>query len=634
EYGIGVLPLGGYVKMLGQDDNPSRQREETERAKLKPASVAAEAGSTPVSPEASANPADPAAEAVFDPRSYLAKSVPQRMAIISAGVIMNVIFAFVAASIAFGMGVDRIACVVGGVVPGSPAWKSGIEADDHITQMGSEKNPIFRDIQMGVPLADDIQKGVDFVIERPGRDEPLSINVVPEKTGIIHQIGMRNAHTRQLAQPTIYPPYAPLALRKIDLQPGDTIVAVDGEAVADGAALDHALKRRSGAVTVTIERTEKPKDAAPDAKPTTKRLDVELPAVPEMSTGIVMRMGAIMAIQKGSPADAADLRAGDVIEKIDGGPPGDPLTLPARLSAQGGEEVTFTLRRGDQSFERTVTLRRDAADDTFPALDSPVAIAVLGAAVAVENEVASVEAGRAKGLKPGDKIINATLIPPDDATQAEKFGLKKEEFQPKREVKFEDKKHAEKRNWPAFVDLVQGALPGSRVELTLKDERTVTLDLRPDADRPNPDRSLVFEPVTVFQKADSFGQAVRLGERETEYSLSIVFRFLRKIVSGQVPITGMGGPVTIAQQAGMEASAGMSKLLLFLAMLSANLAVLNFLPIPLLDGGHMVFLAAEGVRGKPVNEQVVAWFQFAGLFFLGGLMLFVLLLDVGLIPRG
>ncbi|HQU43854.1 MAG TPA: site-2 protease family protein, partial [Pirellulales bacterium] len=120
----------------------------------------------------------------------------------------------------------------------------------------------------------------------------------------------------------------------------------------------------------------------------------------------------------------------------------------------------------------------------------------------------------------------------------------------------------------------------------------------------------------------------------TKYSLSLVFRFLRKIMTGQVSVKGMGGPVEIAKQAGATASEGMSPFLLFLGMLSANLAVLNFLPIPMLDGGHMVFLAAEGVRGKPVSEQVVAYFQFAGLFFLASLMLFVLLLDVGLIPRG
>jgi regulator of sigma E protease len=68
-------------------------------------------------------------------------------------------------------------------------------------------------------------------------------------------------------------------------------------------------------------------------------------------------------------------------------------------------------------------------------------------------------------------------------------------------------------------------------------------------------------------------------------------------------------------------------------MLSANLAVLNFLPIPLLDGGHMVFLIYEGIRRKPASERVVIAFTYAGLIFLLTLMLFVLGLDLGLISR-
>ena len=113
EYGIGILPLGGYVKMLGQEDNPAKAAEEMERAKL--ARTAAEGD---VLPEGEA-----AAEtSIFDPRSYLAKSVPKRMAIISAGVIMNVIFAFVVAVIAYERGVNEIPCVVGRVLPGDPAW--------------------------------------------------------------------------------------------------------------------------------------------------------------------------------------------------------------------------------------------------------------------------------------------------------------------------------------------------------------------------------------------------------------------------------------------------------------------------------------------------------------------------------
>src|SRR5277367_4479324 len=82
EYGIGILPLGGYVKMLGQDDNPAGEAAENERSKLN---------------------ADGSPVAALDPRSYKAQSVPERMAIISAGVIMNLIFACVFAAIAYGL---------------------------------------------------------------------------------------------------------------------------------------------------------------------------------------------------------------------------------------------------------------------------------------------------------------------------------------------------------------------------------------------------------------------------------------------------------------------------------------------------------------------------------------------------
>jgi len=70
-----------------------------------------------------------------------------------------------------------------------------------------------------------------------------------------------------------------------------------------------------------------------------------------------------------------------------------------------------------------------------------------------------------------------------------------------------------------------------------------------------------------------------------------------------------------------------------LGLASANLAVLNFLPIPLLDGGHMVFLILEGILRRPVNERVVVAFHYLGLVFIVSLMLFVLGLDFHIIPR-
>ena len=78
----------------------------------------------------------------------------------------------------------------------------------------------------------------------------------------------------------------------------------------------------------------------------------------------------------------------------------------------------------------------------------------------------------------------------------------------------------------------------------------------------------------------------------------------------------IGGPVAIASAGTHEAGTSLPRLLVFLTMLSANLAVLNFLPIPVLDGGHMLFLMYEGLVGKPVNERVAFGLTLVGLCFI------------------
>jgi regulator of sigma E protease len=142
-----------------------------------------------------------------------------------------------------------------------------------------------------------------------------------------------------------------------------------------------------------------------------------------------------------------------------------------------------------------------------------------------------------------------------------------------------------------------------------------------------PERGLAYSSLTMERKASSFGEAVRLGKDETIDSLLLVVRFLRKIGT-QVSPMSMGGPGTIFAVAGQSAEAGLSHFLLFLCMLSANLAVINFLPIPVLDGGHMMFLAYEGITGKPLNEKWFMRLTYAGFLFILLLMVFVIGLDV------
>src|SRR6185503_17387685 len=142
-YGIGILPLGGYVKMLGQDDDPAHIKEQMEKSQVDSRSANAKAIK------------GPDGETYYvDRRSYLAKSVPQRMAIISAGVIMNVIFAFIFAVIAYGIGVPYQPAIVSEVVPGSAAFRAGVRPGDEIVKIGNQTDPTFLQLRSGVTLGD------------------------------------------------------------------------------------------------------------------------------------------------------------------------------------------------------------------------------------------------------------------------------------------------------------------------------------------------------------------------------------------------------------------------------------------------------------------------------------------------
>jgi regulator of sigma E protease len=107
-----------------------------------------------------------------------------------------------------------------------------------------------------------------------------------------------------------------------------------------------------------------------------------------------------------------------------------------------------------------------------------------------------------------------------------------------------------------------------------------------------------------------------------------VFQNVRGMIFGRISVWNLGGPLTIAQATYFFAGMDFGEFVFFLGLISINLAVVNFLPIPVLDGGHMVFLIYEKIRGQPASENVRIWATYAGLIIIGCLMLFVLYLDV------
>jgi regulator of sigma E protease len=671
EYGIGILPLGGYVKMLGQDDDPAHIAEQMKKSQIDARS-----------PDA-VEVTGPRGEKYFvDRRSYLAKSVPQRMAIISAGVIMNVIFAFIFATVAYGMGVPYQPSIVSNTIPGLSAWREGIESGDEIIEFGNRKNPSFSQLLGKVTLGDQ-EKGIRCVVRRAADGETVELHLRPEqrrgrglaKIGVISPatVNLIPSRPTRPGSPAANAKFLEMRGKAVDLDAaagavkflgGGTVTRVGDVPIKDYRALQVELARQPDKpLRVTIERkmaklNPPKKEDETENKEKDKSTDdtTDLPAVTIQSVfevptqrvrrfGMVMDIGPMIAIQAGSPAAEAGLAEGDIIETVDGKPISDgsangwdPVTLPEyfRVAAVEGRTVEMTVRKSDADGKptteepRSVQVKPRVPTSYYADLpeNSAQGINSAGIAYQIENTVHAVvvdSPAAAAGVASGDKIVSAEVVVPKKD---------EEDWGPVETIDFGDKYH----NVPMLVSYLQFMPQGTAVEFAFQ---------RGDGKEPikkkiEPqfvdglfvaDRGFLFEPVTRIRKSATFAEQIRDGWEETTEALLMVYRFLQKTWEGKVPLTAFGGPITIAQVAGSAATQGVSSLLIFLTVLSANLAVLNFLPIPLLDGGHMVFLLYEGIRGRPANERVVVIMHMIGLALLVTLMLFVLGLDFGLIKR-
>jgi regulator of sigma E protease len=103
---------------------------------------------------------------------------------------------------------------------------------------------------------------------------------------------------------------------------------------------------------------------------------------------------------------------------------------------------------------------------------------------------------------------------------------------------------------------------------------------------------------------------------------------LSRILTGDVAGKNLGGIITIGRATYNFAELGLAKLFFFLAILSINLGFLNILPIPILDGGHLLFLLIEKIKGSPVNEKVMGYSQIVGLAFILALLIYVTYNDI------
>jgi regulator of sigma E protease len=137
----------------------------------------------------------------------------------------------------------------------------------------------------------------------------------------------------------------------------------------------------------------------------------------------------------------------------------------------------------------------------------------------------------------------------------------------------------------------------------------------------------------VEKKENPAGAFVESISRTWELSV-LTLESIIKLFQRVIPLDTLGGPVMIVQLAGQQAEQGLLNFFFFMAIININLGVLNLLPIPILDGGHLMFLGIEAVRRKPISQNVVAISQKVGLVILLSLMAFVIYNDVARLITG
>jgi len=200
-------------------------------------------------------------------------------------------------------------------------------------------------------------------------------------------------------------------------------------------------------------------------------------------------------------------------------------------------------------------------------------------------------------------------------------------------------------NWEAMQELVASSQGRTMTFTVLRGETTLQMEITPDEIQ-EPDLLGVKQTVyrigirragIVIPDEDQVTvrpgllDSVSQGMGQTWNVIRATGHFFVKMFERKVSSEAIGGPIRIAQMANQQAQEGLLALFYFIAIISVNLAIINLLPIPVLDGGHLLFYAIESIKGKPVSIRTREAAQQVGLFLLLMLMVFVFYNDIAII---
>lgn len=504
----------------------------------------------------------PEEEKSGSPWEFSSKSIGQRASVLVAGVGLNAVLAFIAFIVAFQIGVPFITPEVGQVMPGWPAWEAGVQRGDKIVEVNGSSDPDFEDLFTIVALSNP-SDGVNLKVERDNKT--FDVNVVPKYDAEhgIQRIGIMPATSLEIDKIFAFENnYSPA--RDAGIEVKDVLVAVNGKRIStEDEFREVEAVSPAKEIAITVLRDNK---------------EVELKVTPFKSTRLMLGLSGAMAILDGvknnSLANKAGFIKGDEIIEVNSQPVMGFTDIRKQVIDSEEKTCIFTVKRNDKITLIHVSLDDEKAKEEFIGGLTPFY------GLKVDSLVEGFPAEKI-GLKPGDRIVSLD----------------------EKEIK----------DWNALLRMVMASQGKPMVIEWVRGSERFVSTIEPQKDEKNAVGSIgvKFREKTVIKQYGLFGSCL-VGTKKAIINVQRLYLTVKGFFSQRLSTKNVGGFILIAQASYESAKVGFGKLVYFLGILSLQLALLNILPVPVLDGGHLLFLAIERIKGSPVSQRTLSIAQYIG----------------------
>ncbi len=527
---------------------------------------------------------DPTRRDNLKPYELYAKGYLARLFFFSGGVIMNMLFALIAFPLVFNAGVEFTSPVLGEVLPGEAAWEAGLQQGDRIKKVNGKDIYSFENMGIEVALAGG--RPAKLLVQRG--EELLEALVEPR---YMASSGLRGMGAGPMFNEDSFVAKVDdknSQAHKAGLRTGDLLKSINGISLQNQTALSllNELNTFQPDTQVSVEfyRAGKPQEVSYQATKNSSFLIGVRPA--EIS---------VLGLQQDfEPIQELEIQRGDTILFL-----GQQRFVGGKLEfPPGSSKVQLTvLREGETD---PLVLSAQVTAEELAALPEKVVLTSLDIDVAYS--------------KPG------VLVVPQKDSPAAKAGI----ISGSRILHINGQAIS---TWKDLQTAVKAAKGTSMKISLLRGEELISIDLLPQQYHLR-DFSINYEPLKEPYQIEGFGPSLKAGLVCSLDLCKQLYVTLKRIFTGEVSAKNLGGIITISRVTYNKAQSGWASLFYFLALLSVNLAFVNVLPIPVLDGGHLMFLLIERIKGSPVSASVHNYSQILGLAFVLGLLVFVTYNDI------